>query len=308
MTKKAKSLPMEIKNNLRNIRWWRGRYCNRILRYVLRNRGIYIVDEDWDNLIILDACRFDVFKQLNSIDGKLESKISRGSSTVDFLTENFRKHPQRVNFKDIIYVTANPYVDLLLPGRFYRIYSVWRHGWDAHLNTVPPQNVVKEALKAYKENIGKRLIVHFMQPHSPFLQFKCYHGTGFEKLRTVAFLKKNNFSPDDVGWWHLIEEGKLDIERVWLAYKENLRIVLHYVRRLVNLLEGKTIITSDHGNLFGERPHILYPFREYGHPSGLRVKQLVEVPWLILDRKDKKRLEEKRIRQRISELKKQGRI
>ena len=34
--------------------------------------------EDWDNLVILDACRYDMFKKLNTINGKLEYKISIG--------------------------------------------------------------------------------------------------------------------------------------------------------------------------------------------------------------------------------------
>lgn len=309
MTRKAKtrSILNEIKTNMKNRRWWKERYSNRILRYIFRNKGIYIVDESWDNLIILDACRFDVFKKLNKIiDGKLESRISRGSCTKDFLIENFIKHPQRTSFKDIVYVTANPYVDLLLHGKFYKIYSVWKNGWNDHLKTVPPQNVVKESFKAYKENRDKRLIVHFMQPHSPFLELESYHGTGLENLRNTALRKKERHL--DIGWWDFVENGELDIEQVLLAYKRNLITVLYYVDVLVNSLSGKTVITSDHGNLFGERPHILYPFKEYGHPLGLRVKQLVEVPWLIIDRKDGKNYEKERIRQRIAKLKKKGRI
>lgn len=55
----------------------------------------------------------------------------------------------------------------------------------------------------------------------------------------------------------------------------------------MKILKGKTVITSDHGNLFGE---IIYPFpvRMYGHPGGIYVKNLVEVPWLVLDSKDRK--------------------
>ena len=45
--------------------------------------------EDWDNLIVLDACRYDMFKEINTIKGNLERGISRGSATSQFLIENF---------------------------------------------------------------------------------------------------------------------------------------------------------------------------------------------------------------------------
>ena len=52
--------------------------------------GINIFHEDWDNLIILDACRYDYFKQLNDMDGELEYRISRGSQSREFMRGNFQ--------------------------------------------------------------------------------------------------------------------------------------------------------------------------------------------------------------------------
>lgn len=275
---------IKIKKNWRSWKWWRGRYCARILRYLFQNKGIYIVDEDWDNLIILDACRYDIFRKTNTIEGKLESRISRGSCTKGFLLENFKKHPRYSSFRDIVYVTANPFVNLLLSDCFYRIYSVWDYGWDDDLNTVPPVAVVKETLKAYQENPDKRMIIHFLQPHHPFLGAEFAQGTGFRRLRNTVL--KNTELSRDIGPWDLVEKGKLNVEEVRLAYKENLRIVLPSVKELAIMLPGRTVVTSDHGDLFGERPHLLYPFKAYGHLDGLLVKELVLVPWLILDNKN----------------------
>jgi hypothetical protein len=135
-------------------------------REVLRrlpNRGVYVYDEEWDNLIILDACRYDTFKELNTVEGKLESRISRGSATQEFLVENFRKHPQKKTFEDVVYVAGNPFVSWLLPaGIFHRVYPVWDYGWDENLLTVPPEPVVSAALEARRLYPDKRLIVHFM--------------------------------------------------------------------------------------------------------------------------------------------------
>ena len=75
----------------------------RFLQLVSGNRGTLVTKEKWDNLIILDSCRYDVFKQVIDefdIRGKLGVRLSRGSTTHEFLRENFKG-----DFKDIIYIT-----------------------------------------------------------------------------------------------------------------------------------------------------------------------------------------------------------
>jgi hypothetical protein len=45
------------------------------------------MQEDWDNLIILDACRYGAFERNNTIPGALEYRFSRGSMTGEFFEE-----------------------------------------------------------------------------------------------------------------------------------------------------------------------------------------------------------------------------
>lgn len=33
-----------------------------------------VMNQDWDNLIILDGCRYDLFEEINTISGDLEKK------------------------------------------------------------------------------------------------------------------------------------------------------------------------------------------------------------------------------------------
>jgi hypothetical protein len=47
-------------------------------------------------------------------------------------------------------------------------------------------------------------------------------------------------------------------------------------------LQGKTVVTADHGQMIGERSAPL-PVTDYGHPPGLYTEQLVKVPWLIYE-------------------------
>ena len=261
----------------------------------LPNRGVYVYDEEWDNLIILDACRYDTFKELNTIGGRLESRISRGSATQEFLVENFLKHPEKNNFKDVVYVAANPFVSWLLPaGIFHRVYPVWDYGWDENLLTVPPEPVVGAALEARRSYPDKRLIVHFMQPHFPPLVGRPQGDTG-QALKKIRSFTMEGVNPDSVANLKrgyppqvfatttdgLLARGVLTKQETLSLYRENLRIVLSHVDGMLKQLPGVSIITGDHGHLFGERLGILYPFPVYGHWPGLRLGGLVLIPWLV---------------------------
>jgi hypothetical protein len=63
-------------------------------------------------------------------------------------------------------------------------------------------------------------------------------------------------------------------ETAWKYYHYNLLHVLYYVKKLFPYLEGKIIITADHGNAFG------FGGIYFGHPWSSRIPPLVEVPWL----------------------------
>lgn len=83
-------------------------------------------------------------------------------------------------------------------------------------------------------------------------------------------------------WSQLNNTGPVQRRQVIQAYQENHEIAISEVKRLVDGLTGRTIITSDHANLIGEWLFPL-PMRQYGHPRGLKKEQLREVPWLIIE-------------------------
>ena len=147
----------QLKAHWKDWTWYYFQFENHILPIFFKykkNLGLHVMEQEWDNLIILDACRYDVFKKhVNhlGIKGELRKVISRGSSTTEFLKENFLGK----KFMDTIYVTANPYVSIMLKGVFYKVIDVWRDYWDDELGTVPPEPVTKIALKVkslYPEN------------------------------------------------------------------------------------------------------------------------------------------------------------
>lgn len=257
---------------------------------ILKKNGTPIMEEDWDNLIILDACRYDMFEEINIFNGKLEFRISNGASTSEFLKKNFGGG----KFKDTVYVSANPQVNLHVPDSFLDIVPVWKDGWCKEFGTVLPETVVEYVQRINEKYPDKRLIVHFLQPHYPFISESSRKRIGNHRGVVIArnlLLGKEEVEVEVPSVWDLLEKGELDKKTVWNAYRDNLEVVLPSVSELITNLRGKTVITSDHGNLLGE---IVFPFpvRMYGHPSGIYTKHLVKVPWLIVDNGQRKKITE----------------
>jgi hypothetical protein len=54
-------------------------------------------------------------------------------------------------------------------------------------------------------------------------------------------------------------------------------------------LPGKTVVSSDHGELLGERLSPI-PLRAYGHPMGIYMDELVKIPWHVHETGNRKRI------------------
>ncbi|WP_152422008.1 hypothetical protein [Natrialba chahannaoensis] len=247
---------------------------------LFNNNSWSLIEEDWDNIIILDACRYDMFEDLNSIDGQLESRWTYSSNTPEYIENNFVDE----TYNNTIYVTSNPiyrvdeWVSGNIKGSFDKIIDVWIEGWDDKLGTVHPRTMYDTAVDVNELYPNKKLVIHFMQPHYPFIGNTGKEEIGKQDLRgRVKALEQGDIdNPRNV--WELLDQGEVAVETIWKAYRENLQIVLEYTERLVEDLCGKTIITADHGNLVRERAHP-FPFKLSGHPKGIYTEKLVKVPW-----------------------------
>jgi hypothetical protein len=222
-----------------------------------------IMKLDWDVLVILDGCRLDLFSEESSLEGKTSSVESAGSESREFMHSYF----QGESYHDTVYVTANPHTSKLESGIFHDIKKIYNTHWDSELETVRPESVtsvVKETDDMYPE---KRLIIHYMQPHFPFI------GETGQKID-----RDNLGSDGDI--WTPLRFGRLSVneEMVWEAYAENYRLVENEVSEIHSSIAGKTVVTSDHGNLVGERLAPI-PVKWYGHTPGIRHHYLNTVPW-----------------------------
>lgn len=236
---------------------------------------INALEKDWDNLIILDACRYDTFADLNTLPGKLDRRFSIASATMEWAQKAIGDR----EFHDTVYITANPRINRY-EGQFYKIIPAWKTHWDEELKVVLPETLVDLTIEAYEEFPQKRIVTHFMQPHIPFIgefgrsKIGVFDGTKKGRDRALG----NEYDPNTEPYV-LLEKGAFGNELLRKAYRENLRIVLPEVERLLMTMPGKSIVTADHGEMFGERGWPS-PFRVYGHKNRSPARFLHEVPWL----------------------------
>lgn len=184
-----------------------------VMRHAASERaGVDIPAADWDNLLILDACRYDVFAAADGLDGTLKPVYSRASRTSEFLRVNYAGGTHR----DTVYVTANP-MHTSIAG-------------------------VDEA---------------------------------FSEIVPV---------------WQLLRAGHLSRAGAFEAYRESLDVALPHVERALAALPGRSVVTADHGEAFGERGP--FGLRVYGHPGRVFMDELVRVPWLEVPADERKTIRE----------------
>jgi len=255
----------------RNLRF-AGRGANRLFYSLTRklNCKNCIIDGDWDVLILFDACRYDVFREKAPDTWPNASPLrSAGSNTIEFLEHNISDQ----NFNDTVYITANPQLENFrrhLNTRFHAEAQLWAREdmWDDTIGTVPPETVVETAMEYDAKYPHKRLLIHFIQPHYPF------RNADFDSGSVVTNDDKQHF-------WHRLMTGDLMLPRSELrqAYNDNVDWVLDATEDLPEKMIGKVVVTSDHGNMLGDRSWPV-PTREYGHPKGIYTPELVRVPWV----------------------------
>ncbi|HHQ44669.1 MAG TPA: hypothetical protein ENN13_00850 [Candidatus Altiarchaeales archaeon] len=278
--------------------------------YVVDGVSKNLLEEDWDCLIILDACRFDFFERQyrNYFSGEVKRAISSATETIEWLNIVFPNY-----YDDIVYVSANPYVNsrvetsnkkygLVFDGKkhFHKVLDVWDWGWDDSLTSIRPETVSKAFLDVKDKYPRKRFVLHYIQPHKPYIgsvYSKFIVGRSFADVyrgpdkRFSISLKifLADLIRDWFGFEMLLRFKKFihsstlcQTERIGMfegmagvrkAYSENLNLVLDEVSKVVERMEGNVLITADHGEYLGEN-------RLYGHGQYPRKPPISDVPWL----------------------------
>lgn len=281
-----------------------------------------VITTDWDYLIVLDACRYDIFEAIYDeyLDGYLEKRQSPGSATPEWAAKTFTDQ------HDITYLSANPFInssdiplseatwgasceyDWTATNHITEVVDLWRDAWDADLGTVVPESVTDHARDRSRTTNGQ-MIIHYLQPHAPFLRrgkgrkvtrIRDGFTNGPERTRTNSIVQWLGAIGDELRariepllghsqramqlgmLVELTPASLLTLGRNGIAtslrqyHEENLRLALESVTELVTMLDGRVIVTSDHGEAFGE--HGIWE-----HQVETHIPPLVEVPWLVVE-------------------------
>jgi hypothetical protein len=255
-----------------------------------------LMKEQWDIAIILDACRYDVFKEVYRKRlplGRLE-KRQGASDTFDWLHSVF--YGNEAN--NIIYVSAHPGINAKgVPWGnfnaskcFYKVYDAWLNAWNWRIGTSLPDEVAKVAVQAIKENPERKKIIHFIQPHFPYRKAPCpsiysdLRGTRNHKklgallesfLRNFISFLSIDFSRVRTEYWKIkrilnlnfLEDlnefywRKYTISDLQSFYRDNLEWVLESAAKIVEeFCDARIVITSDHGEALGENGEFFHVY------------------------------------------------
>lgn len=237
--------------------------------------GMNVFSQDWDLLLVLDACRADALQEVASdydfLNG-IRSIRSTGTVTTEWMSKTFsQEYINEIN--NTIYICSNPQGkvvfddrnfppgdaapfditnwDVAYPSDFYKFDRAWEYGFDEDLNTIPPRPITDRAISLGRSEDVDRMILHYSQPHTPFIG--------------------EDATIDTYGSYQ--EQEDLSKEVVRESYISNLRYVLDDVELLLqNIDANKVVITADHGDVHGE-------LSIFGHPGGLFHPSILNVPW-----------------------------
>lgn len=266
----------------------------------LYNFGTPIYGEEWDILVVLDACRADLMSEVAAeyefLDGRATNSVASTSS--EWMYKNFDTKLYLESIRETAYITGNPFTDEVFfrhqcpacgagrsrvageqctdcgndqtPERvadheFPILEEIWRYAWDDALGTIPPEPLTDRAIDVWRDASPSRMIVHYMQPHHPFVG-----GDIDTHLDPEGFGEMGRESV-----WDLLRNDEVEGDDVWRDYVSNLQFVLDDVARLLkNVDADRVVITADHGNAMGE-------WFLYGHYNNVPLSAMKRVPWCV---------------------------
>lgn len=231
---------------------------------ILPKRGTNIFEEEWDVLLVLDACRYDMYRELI---GDTERIWSVGSASGEWMDHTFTDE-YAAELEETAYVTGNPFSEDRAPDeKFGVLDEVWREKWDDEEGTIPPRPITDRVIDHHRSG-HDRVVGHYMQPHYPFIGGK--EGGG--KMGWDIVGDRAHDDSTLALWDQFLYGVRDDLETIRRAYDANLEYVWSEVELVLNNVDGKVVITADHGNALGE-------LGAWGHKPGFLHPKMRLVPW-----------------------------
>ena len=238
-----------------------------------KNLLMDVLKQDWFLVIVLDACRPDSFrrwisKNRRGLLKRLKTVRSEGRRTPLWFTKTFGGKKL-----DLTYISGNPYINSagvtsvgsMAKNCFTTVIDAWKV-WDKKEQTCMPQTVNRFALR----NKKPRLIVHYMQPHQPYVGKKRLPPQFYYRERWHSMDHRLKERPT-ILQVHQRRFNKRAIGLIRAAYESNVDLVCSHAFKLVDEFKRTAVITADHSEMMGENGKW---FHNCNHPN------LNIVPWL----------------------------
>lgn len=247
--------------------------------------GTNVFERDWDLLVVLDACRVDALREVQdeyTFLDEVQSTWSVGSTTVEWMSLTFRDEFQdeisktayidgNVQFEKVFRERqAPPHANAVPFGPSYQTYdvvdesdfayldTVYEYGFNEKLGVVPPRSITDRAIDVWRTQDLEREIVHYLQPHEPYIGVDNPPEHGLRQLGA----------------------GNISREYVWNCYLDTLRLVLDDVELLLENVDADNVaITADHGEAMGE-------WGFHSHNIGCPHPVVRKVPWVTTSGSD----------------------
>ena len=201
---------------------------------------------DFQILIILDACRLDIFQEVIQEYDQLKGVLHEVDSEATCTPHWYNKHWSHKN--KVVLISANPQPWWKGANFAARNFRTNVRAWNEDNDTNRVNSTLRYLLNYIKKSEGDtHYMVHCVPPHLPFLGEKgvelfdsLTQGEKVEGQKIYRLIEKYGRETGDWG-------------RVRECYKENLRIALvDIIENMSELKNYRVVITSDHGELIGE--------------------------------------------------------
>lgn len=235
--------------------------------------------EDEFLLIVLDACRYDALKQeadeyfpdkevkpvFNEARNTFEwgkNVWGEGLYTCKYISGAVPINSNYTEFEENRHSMYDGYVPA---EHILNLRDAWQEAWDDELGVAPPEKITEIAL----EDQADQMVVHYFQPHTPFIGEK--RQLGYKEGENALPAQGK---PVDHIIWEKVKDGEISRSELWELYVSNLRRVLDSVKKLLEELDhDNVVITSDYGEALGE-------YGVYAHPENINHPKVRVVPWL----------------------------
>lgn len=228
----------------------------------LPNQLNLIKEKDWQVLIVFDACRYDAAEAIIGNVKKVRTPSER--STPEWTQKVWCNN----QWPNTTYLSTNPHTwnirnEEQYNGRYggkieknvKKFVKAYEKCWDDVLEAENPEKLTNLAMEIDEPP----MVVHYMQPHTPYIGNLSVNVTGQMETENV----KINQALD------LAEQGLVDPSIIRKAYLDNLRLAYKHSKKLIEKYDN-VIITSDHGEALGPD--------EWSH-GGMQDPRARIVPW-----------------------------